>query len=57
MGIVLYAPALALEAVSGISMTNAILIIGEYKGRYVVFLTIIYIDAGDKTISSECHTI
>lgn len=31
MGIVLYAPALALEAVSGISMTNAILIIGKFN--------------------------
>lgn len=29
MGVVLYAPALALEAITGISQTNAILMVGE----------------------------
>lgn len=33
MGIVLYAPALALEAVTGISKTNAILAIGESESK------------------------
>lgn len=36
MGIVLYAPAIALEAVTGMSKTSAILSIGNYfiKNRY-----------------------
>lgn len=41
MGIVLYAPALALEAVTGISKTNSVLIIGKQKNIFFIIIDIV----------------